>query len=68
MGKIKRNLSVILLIAALVAAAAALFACGAASGKLASIQREGKLVVYTDPNFYPFEFPGTEGIEGVDVE
>ncbi|MDR3121675.1 MAG: transporter substrate-binding domain-containing protein, partial [Clostridiales bacterium] len=39
-----------------------------ASGKLASIQREGKLVVYTDPNFYPFEFPGTEGIEGVDVE
>lgn len=25
-------------------------------------------MVFTDPNFYPFEFPGASGVEGVDIE
>jgi polar amino acid transport system substrate-binding protein len=43
-------------------------ACGGTAGKLAKIQKGGELVVFTDPNFYPFEFPGADGVEGVDVE
>lgn len=43
-------------------------ACGGAAGKLAKIQKNKEIVVYTDPNFYPFEFPGANGVEGVDIE
>jgi polar amino acid transport system substrate-binding protein len=47
----------------------ALFAgCSSATGKLAKIQKKGEMVVYTDPNFPPFEFQGAGGIMGVDIE
>jgi polar amino acid transport system substrate-binding protein len=47
----------------------ALFAgCSSAKGKLAKIQKKGELVVYTDPNFPPFEFQGAGGVMGVDIE
>ena len=42
--------------------------CGSNGEKLASIKDSGKLVVYTDPNFPPFEFIGADGITGVDME
>ena len=45
-----------------------LTSCSSTSGKLKSIQKAGKLVVYTDPNFPPFEFQGANGVEGVDIE
>lgn len=54
-----------------------LIACGnsgskdggdATEGKLASIEKAGKIVVYTDPNFPPFEYLGETGPEGVDME
>ncbi|MDR0446503.1 MAG: transporter substrate-binding domain-containing protein [Oscillospiraceae bacterium] len=38
------------------------------TGKLGEIQSAGKLVVYTDPNFAPFEYIGDdESIVGVDI-
>ncbi|MDR0862240.1 MAG: transporter substrate-binding domain-containing protein [Oscillospiraceae bacterium] len=44
-------------------------ACGGAVGKLKSIQDAKKIVIYTDPNFSPFEFVGAdEAIVGVDME
>lgn len=47
----------------------ALAACGGGTkGKLKSIEDSGKLVVYTDPNFPPFEFMGENGPAGVDIE
>lgn len=52
----------------LVALALSLFGCASAKGKLKSVQKTGKLVVYMDPNFPPFEFMGASGAEGVDVE
>lgn len=43
-------------------------ACGTAGGKLAAIQKNGKLVMYTNANFRPYEYmEGTE-IMGVDVD
>ena len=48
--------------------ASGLAACGGTAGKLGKIQKAGEIVVYTDPNFYPFEFPGADGVEGVDIE
>jgi polar amino acid transport system substrate-binding protein len=53
--------------------AACLFAAGApgcsrTANKLEKIQEKGELVVYIDPNFAPFEFSGTDGIQGVDIE
>lgn len=42
--------------------------CASTGGKLAKIQEAGEMVVYTTPNFPPFEFPGVNGIEGVDIE
>ena len=47
-----------------------LAACGGddKEGKLASIDKAGKIVIYTDPNFPPFEYMGADGIEGVDIE
>jgi len=42
--------------------------CSSTTGKLAKIQENGKIVVYTDPNFSPFEFLGADGITGVDIE
>ncbi len=43
--------------------------CNSATGKLEKIQKAGKIVLYTDPNFAPFEFKdnGNE-IVGVDIE
>lgn len=47
----------------------ALVACGGSKdGKLESIKSAGKIIVYTDPNFPPFEYMGDKDIEGVDVE
>jgi polar amino acid transport system substrate-binding protein len=55
------------LLAALLGLSAA--GCGGGStGKLEKIQKDGKIVVYTDPNFPPFEFLGADGAQGVDVE
>ena len=65
MKKVIKIAALILIIALSIACTAA---CGGASGKLAKIKRSGELVVFTDPNFYPFEFPGANGIEGVDIE
>jgi polar amino acid transport system substrate-binding protein len=46
-----------------------LAACSVTTGKLKKIQSAGKLIVYTDPNFSPFEFLGAnQAIVGVDVE
>ena len=42
--------------------------CTSTTGKLESIQSKGEIVVYTDPNFSPFEFMGAGGIQGVDIE
>jgi len=43
--------------------------CSSATGKLEKIQSSGKLIVYTDPNFQPFEFSGADGKPaGVDIE
>ena len=42
--------------------------CSSATGKLEKIKSEGQMVVYTDPNFAPFEFSVGSGIRGVDVE
>ena len=43
--------------------------CGGATGKLKSVQSTGKIVVYTDPNFPPFEFIGANQTPvGVDME
>ncbi|MCL2099640.1 MAG: transporter substrate-binding domain-containing protein [Oscillospiraceae bacterium] len=39
-----------------------------AGEKLEAIKDAGKLVVYTDPNFPPFEFHGPDGIIGADIE
>ncbi|MCL2433562.1 MAG: transporter substrate-binding domain-containing protein [Clostridia bacterium] len=40
-----------------------------ATGKVDAIKAAGKLVVYTDPNFAPFEFHGEDGkVAGVDIE
>ena len=61
----KKILAAALLIMIIFAAAG----CSSATGKLGKIQSSGKLVVYTDPNFQPFEFPGTDGKpQGVDIE
>ena len=44
-------------------------ACGGATGKLKSVQSSGKIVVYTDPNFPPFEYIGADQAPvGVDME
>lgn len=43
--------------------------CSSATGKLEKIKSKGEIVVYTDPNFAPFEFLGANSqIQGVDVE
>jgi len=42
--------------------------CSSATGKLEKIKDSGKMVVYTDPNFQPFEFQGANGVAGVDIE
>lgn len=42
--------------------------CASEGEKLAQIKESGKLVVYTDPNFPPFEFLGANGVVGVDME
>ena len=42
--------------------------CSSTAGKLNKISRNGQLIVYTDPNFAPFEFLGADGVQGVDIE
>ena len=43
--------------------------CSSATGKLDKIKGAGKIAVYTDPNFQPFEFSGADGKpQGVDIE
>ena len=42
--------------------------CSSKSDKFSEIQKKGKMVVYVDPNFAPFEFSGKGGIQGVDIE
>jgi len=42
--------------------------CASTTGKLEKIQSNGEIIVYTDPNFSPFEFLGADGITGVDIE
>ena len=47
-----------------------MFGCNSTSnqGKVGEIKAAGKLVVFTDPNFPPFEFRTGEEIKGVDIE
>jgi len=52
----------------LCAAALLLAGCGSATGKLEKIQSSGKMTVYTDPNFSPFEFLADGKPVGVDIE
>ena len=42
--------------------------CSSATGKLDKIQSSGKMIVYTDPNFSPFEFLVDGKPAGVDME
>jgi polar amino acid transport system substrate-binding protein len=63
-----RTIKLAALALALILLLATAAACEGATGKLSQIQKNGAIVVYTDPNFYPFEFPGANGIEGVDIE
>jgi len=42
--------------------------CGSATGKLEKIRNSGKMVVYTDPNFAPFEYLADGKPVGVDIE
>lgn len=60
----KKYISIILVLILVVSLAG----CGGTKDKLASIEKAGKMVVYMDPNFPPFEFMGQNGAEGVDVE
>jgi len=47
----------------------ALAGCSGSGEKLTAIKDAGKIVVYTDPNFPPFEFMGPDGKPiGVDME
>ena len=55
--------SILLCIAAIILAG-----CGSDGEKLAAIKDAGKLVVYTDPNFPPFEYHDDGNIVGVDME
>ena len=58
----------ILMVALVLILTLSLVACGGTSDKLASIEKAKKIVVYTDPNFPPFEFIENSGPEGVDIE
>ena len=59
----------LLSVAALMAATFAFTACSSSGDKMASIKSAGEIVVYTDPNFAPFEFVGNNGeVVGVDIE
>lgn len=52
-----------------VAIIASFMSCNRATGKLKKVQSAGKIVVYTDPNFPPFEFIGRDqAVIGVDIE
>jgi len=42
--------------------------CAPTAGKLEKITANGEIIVYTDPNFSPFEFLGADGVTGVDIE
>jgi len=64
----KKFIKVIAILSAAALLAVSLSACSATTGKLSKIQKNGTIVVYTDPNFYPFEFPGPDGIDGVDIQ
>jgi len=64
----KQSRKILLLSLAVLLVLSPLAACSGTSGKLAKIQKAGSIEVYTDPNFYPFEFPGANGVEGVDIE
>jgi len=61
----KRILAVIILACI---ALLALAGCSSSGERLAAIKDAGKLTVYTDPNFPPFEYHGPDGIIGVDIE
>jgi len=60
---------VFLLLCSIAATAITMAGCSASTtGKLAKIQDAGEMIVYTDPNFPPFEYLGADGIQGVDIE
>jgi len=61
---LKKIFALVLLCAVIFSAAA----CASATGKLEKIQNSGKIVVYTDPNFSPFEFLADGKPVGVDIE
>ena len=42
--------------------------CSTATGKYESILKKGKIEVSTASDFPPFEFPGADGVQGVDIE
>ncbi len=58
----------LLIVLTVLALSISLLACANTGGKLEAIQKAGKIVVYTDPNFPPFEYMGENGPEGSDIE
>ena len=68
MKKTKKFLAIVLLCVILLTAFTAA-GCSSVTGKLDKIKSAGKIIVYTDPNFQPFEFSGADGKpQGVDIE
>ena len=61
-----KKIAAVMLICAMILAATG---CSSTPGKLKSIQDAGVIIVYTSPDFPPFEFPGQgTSIVGVDIE
>jgi len=65
---VKKYLKIIALFLVVLTAVSSFAGCASSGGKLAKIQDAGTMAVYTAPNFPPFEYPGANGIEGVDIE
>ena len=60
---------IIALVLALVMAAACLTACGASGTSLADVQKGGKLIIATSPDFPPFESLGENGeVFGIEID
>ena len=60
---------IIALVLALVMAAACLTGCGASGTSLADVQKSGKLIIATSPDFPPFESLGENGeVFGIEID
>lgn len=64
----KKIVSLVLMAAMLVVSMLSFASCGAAGFTLEKIKAEGKLTVYTEAGFAPYEFVYEEKVVGVDIE